>query len=353
LLRANQSTKIPVGPEIHEMRVSGGWVLIGGGFIAAAAACGATEPSAAAAVDRLVVRLSSGSAVVRDEAERALLDLGPAILPDVVAARTGAAGETAFRLQSIQHRLEEQATVEQVEAAIDTLSFSAAAVEPIAGGRRLRIPLRVAWGADLDLLAMRLPAHTIMADGPAGEALPPVQRRAIVEPIIAPAATVVALPVTLTQVTPAVESLATLRGTLTLWIAGRDHVFEVPLEDLPQSLRVGRATVTLLDTAIEADRLGVTASITFDAPSPALASHRPWLTARMIDVVARDGRPLPRVEQRTAARSEQGLTAVATFELPADGETKGLRLQWRLPMAIHDVPVDFVVRDIPLPPPED
>ena len=335
------------------MRVSGGWVLIGGGFIAAAAACGATEPSAAAAVDRLVVRLSSGSAVVRDEAERALLDLGPAVLANVVAARTGAAGETAFRLQSIQHRLEERATVEQVEAAIDTLSFSAAAVEPIAGGRRLRIPLRVAWGADLDLLAMRLPAHTIMADGPAGEALPPVQRRAIVEPIIAPAATVVALPVTLTQVTPAVESLATLRGTLTLWIAGRDHVFEVPLEGLPQSLRVGRATVTLLDTAIEADRLGVTASITFDAPSPALASHRPWLTARMIDVVARDGRPLPRVEQRTAARSEQGLTAIATFELPAGGGATGLRLRWRLPMAIHEVPVDFVVRDIPLPPPED
>jgi hypothetical protein len=159
--------------------------------------------------------------------------------------------------------------------------------------------------------------------------------------------------VTLAQVTPAVESLATLRGTLTLWIAGRDHVFEVPLEDLPQSLRVGRATVTLLDTAIEADRLGVTASITFDAPSPALASHRPWLTARMIDVVGRDGRPLPRVEQRSAARSEQGLTAVATFELPAGGETTGLQLRWRLPMAIHEVPVDFVVRDIPLPPPTD
>jgi hypothetical protein len=73
----------------------------------------------------------------------------------------------------------------------------------------------------------------------------------------------------------------------------------------------------------------------------------------MIDVVGRDGRPLPRVEQRTAARSEQGLTAVATFELSAGGKTTGLRLRWRLPMAIHEVPVDFVVRDIPLPPPED
>ena len=68
------------------MRVSGGWMLVGGGLIAVAAACGAAEPGAAAAVDRLVPRLASGSATNRDEAEWALLDLGPAILPPVVAA---------------------------------------------------------------------------------------------------------------------------------------------------------------------------------------------------------------------------------------------------------------------------
>ena len=68
------------------MRVSGGWMLVGGGLIAVAAACGAAEPGAAAAVDRLVPRLASGSATNRDEAEWALLDLGSAILPQVVAA---------------------------------------------------------------------------------------------------------------------------------------------------------------------------------------------------------------------------------------------------------------------------
>ena len=126
------------------MRVSGGWMLVGGGLIAVAAACGAAEPGAAA-VDRLVPRLASGSATNRDEAEWALLDLGSAILPQVVAARAGAAGEAAFRLQSIQHRLEERATAERVDAAVDTLAVSVGAVEPIAGGRKIRIPLRAAW----------------------------------------------------------------------------------------------------------------------------------------------------------------------------------------------------------------
>ena len=336
------------------MRVSGGWMLVGGGLIAVAAACGAAEPGAAAAVDRLVPRLASGSATNRDEAEWALLDLGSAIMPQVVAARAGAAGEAAFRLQSIQHRLEERATAERVDAAVDTLAVSVGAVEPIAGGRKIRILLRAAWGGPLEVLAMRLPVRTIMADGHAGEALPPVHRQAIIEPIIPPGVTTVSLPVMLTQVDPAVESLATLRGTLALWIAGHDHDFEVPLDGLPSSLRVGRATVTLLDAVLEADRLEVTASITFDAPSAALASHRPWLTTRQIDVVGHDGRSLPRLEQRTAARSDEGLTAVASFTPPVGTGATGLqnlRLLWRLPMAIHEVPVDFLVREIPLPTP--
>jgi hypothetical protein len=356
LLPANQTTKIPGCAENHEMHVSVRWILVWilveGGFVAAAVACAAAEPIPA--VDRLLPRLSSGAAIVRDEAERALLDLGPAILPEVIAACAGATGETSFRLQVIRHRLEERAAAEQVDAAIDTLSFSVGAVEPVGGGRQLRIPLRVAWGPNLDLLAMQLPARTIMADGPAGEALPPIHRRAIVEPIIPPAATAVSLPLTLAQVAPAVESLATLRGTLTLWIAGRDHGFEVPLDGLPNSLRVGRATVALLDTTIGPDRLEVTARIRFDEPSLALASHRPWLTTRMIDVIEQNGQPLPRLDQRTAARSEQGLSAVASFRLPPGGSAarlRGLRLRWRLPVAIHEVPVDFVVREIPLPPP--
>lgn len=330
------------------MRVTAGWVAWGG-FMVLVAACGAAEPDETV-VTPLVQRLSAGSATVRDGAERTLLDLGPAILPQVVAARAVAAGETAFRLRCIQHRLEEMATAERVETAIDTLAFRIDAAEPVAGGRRVRIPLQVAWGPELTPLAMRLPAHTIMADGPAGEALPPVHRKNIVEPLIPPGATAVSLPLTLEQIAPPLTSLATLRGTLTLWIAGRDHDFEMSLDGSPRSLRVGRATVTLLDAAVRDERLEVTAGIAFDEPSEALASHRPWLTARHIDVVGTDGRPLVRSEQRTAARSERGLTAVASFALPAGVHRQDqLRMRWRLPMAIHEVPVDFVVHDVPLP----
>lgn len=343
------SENLRVLHENCEMRVSVGWVVAWSGLMAAAVACTAAEPNEVP-IARLIQRLSAASATTRDAAERALLDLGPAVLPQVVAAHAGAAGEAAFRLRCIQQHLEEMATAERVEAAIDTLTFRVDAVEPLAHGRRVRLALRVAWGPTLEPLAMRLPAHTIMADGPAGESLTPVHRKTIVEPLLTPGATGVSLPVTLVQIDPPLESLATLRGTVTLWIAGRDHDFEVPLDGPHHPLRVGRATVTLVDAAVRDGRLEVTAGISFDEPSEALASHHSWLVARQIDVVTDSGQPFVRSEQRTAERSERGLTVIASFALPTSAAgLRGLRMRWRLPMAIHEVPVDFLVRDVPLP----
>lgn len=334
------------------MRVSIMGGLAWGGLVAAVAACSAAEPDSAA-VSRLVQQLNAASATARDQAERSLLELGPEILSQVVAARSIAAGEAAFRLQCLQHHFEERATAERVDAAIDTLTFDVKTVEAVAGGRRVRIALRTTWAPPLEPLAMRLPTHTIMADGPAGESLPPPQRQAMVEPALVPGVTSATLPVMLSQIDPPLESLATLRGTLTLWLAGRDHAFEIPLSGSPRSLRVGHATVKLVDAVIQRDRLEVTATITFDQPTEALASHRPWLTSHLIDVVGHDGVPLPRSEQRTAARSEQGMTAVASFTVPvevAPSGLEGLRLRWHLPMAVHEVPVDFSVHNVPLPP---
>ena len=95
------------------------------------------------------------------------------------------------------------------------------------------------------------------------------------------------------------------------------------------------------------------ASVTYDAPSEALASHHTWLQSRKIEVFHADGRPLEQVEQRVETRSDQGLTAVATFALPpaaaGGGQAKALQIRWRLPIAIHEVPIDFALRNLPLP----
>lgn len=310
-------------------------------------------------IGRLVRDLNAASVASRDAAEQAILDMGPEVLPQVVAAQEGAAGEAAFRLRSIQQKLEETATSEAVDAAVDALAVSVAAVEPVGGGNAVRFVLRAGWGAEPLPLAIRLPLRSVVADGPAGEAMLPTHRTAVVEPAIPPGATAADLPITLVQPEHRLDSLMAIRGTLTLWLAGREHAFDVPLDGpVPRILRVGRATVTLDDVETRQGVLRVDASIDYGAATEALASHRPWLASRPVEVVDATGALLPRRKQVTIARSDRGLTAEASFavsesRLRGSGEPPlaGLRLRWRLPMAIHEVQRDFVVRDVRLPAP--
>jgi hypothetical protein len=331
------------------------WIVV-----AAAGASGRGEQPAGRDVERLLRDLNAPSAAARDAADAAILDLGPAILPRVVAARERAAGEAALRLHWIQQRLEEAAADEAVEAASGTLRFSVVRVEPVAGGASVRLLMRASWGGECEPLVIRLPMRSIVADGPAGEAMLPTHRMAVVEPSLPPGATAVDLPLVLAQPEHRLDTLATVRGTLVLWLAGREQAFEIPLDGSgPRIERSGGAIVTLDDLTERQGVVRVVASVAYDGSSEALASHRPWLARYPLDVVDSRGNPRPRRSTAMIGRSDRGATVEASFsvvdERPqgAEGSPQptGLRLRWRLPVAIHEVRHDFMVRDVRLPVP--
>lgn len=327
-------------------------LLTCGAFAVLCAAAIAAEQPDAAGMRRLVVDLDSGSRAARDAAERQLLQAGPAALSAIHAARATARGEGAFRLERIERALEAAAAAEAVEKGLATLAVKVRRVEPIgATPKAARVILDAAWEPPLEPLVIRLPLADVVAEGPAGEALPVTPRQAVIEPALTPGATSVDLPLKLTQPEHPLDTIGLLRGTLRLWLAGRPHAFEFPLDgDGPRTQTAARATVSLEDPIVRGGLLLVTARVTYDAPSEALASHRSWLTLCLLEVVGADGRPLPRIDQTPSARSERGLTTTASFRLP-DGTSRlppGLRASWRLPMAIHETSFDFVIRDVSL-----
>jgi hypothetical protein len=328
------------------------FLLACAGLALAAGGAGGAEQPDAAAIRRLVVDLDSGSRAARDAAERQLLEAGPAALAAIHAARATARGEAAFRLKGIERTLEAAAAAEAVEKGLATLAVKVRRVESIgAPPTAARVILEAAWRPPLEPLVIRLPLADVVAEGPAGEALPVTPRQAVIEPALVPGSTTVELPVKLTQPDHPLATAGLLRGTLRLWLAGRSHAFEFPLDGAgPRTQTAARATVSLDDAVVREGLLLVTARVTYDAPSEGLASHRTWLTLCLLEVVGADGRPLPRIDQTPTARSERGLTATASFRLP-DGATRlppGLRARWRLPMAIHETSFDFMVRDVSL-----
>jgi hypothetical protein len=230
------------------------------------------------------------------------------------------------------------------------------------GTAGVRVVLRVAWEPRLEPLLVRLPMQSVVAEGPAGEAMAAAQRAAVVEAKAVGRRQWLDLPLTLTQPTPPLESLGMMRGTVLLWLAGQEHGFEFAgieagaegVAGIP-SLRMARAVVTLQRIAVRGDRLLVTAGVTYDEPSEALASHQTWLTKKPLVLVAPDGGTITPLEQTVESRSEQGLTTTAVFLLPGGGRRptnlQAMRVRWILPIAIHAVPVDFAVRGVSLPPP--
>jgi hypothetical protein len=415
----------------------------------------AAEPLAdAAPVAALIRGLGSGSLSVRDEAERRLLALGPAALPDVAAARSTATGEAAFRLNGIQQQLEQQAAARAIEASVSSfdwrdapvrrcleevfartgnaipldadvargpagmrpvtgrferatfweildglldraalelttvaeppgLAIGAAASDasrhrppgvasgpfcitvarveqvgkathPESAARAARIVLRALWEPRFEPFLLRLPARTIVAEGPAGESVPPAQRTATLESTIVPGRKWVEMPVLLARPEAPLETLGMLRGTLSVWLAGMEQAFVFPPGNAPDTVRIADAEVRLLEVASRPQGLLVRIRVTYGSPSEALASHQTWLTERRVEATLADGRALEQVEQRVEARTDRGLTAAAIFAWPARGPTglPPMTIAWRLPIAIHEIPVDFAIRDIPLAPPE-
>jgi hypothetical protein len=258
--------------------------------------------------------------------------------------------------------------------------------------RGARVILRVTWEPRLEPLLIRLPMRSLVAEGPAGEAMPPSQRASVVEALVPTSRQWLDLPALLAAPAHPLESLGMLRGTMVVWLAGMEHAFLFqpfqfkgvspsaahPALDAAHTaldaahpaldaahpaldaahpakserLRVAQADVRLLDVAYQEGQVLVRASVTYDTPSEALASHHAWLQSRKIEVFHTDGRPLEQVDQRVETRSDQGLTAAATFALPpaaGGGQAEALQIRWRLPIAIHEVPIDFALRNLPLP----
>jgi hypothetical protein len=261
--------------------------------------------------------------------------------------------------------------------------------------RRIRVEVRAAWEPRLEPLVARLPLESVQIDGPAGEALPPSSRRAVLEAVVRRDLGWVAFPVVVAvpdRVWP--ESLV-VRGTLRLHLAGADHVFRLPIgSDDPGGNRrsVGAATVTVRSVRRTGDRLEAIVEAAYDTASEALASHRRSLLDRPLRLqlppaaagIDQSGRPSPEqsrtdenppaqepLEQEVIGRSDRGWVVRAVFEpippgvtasVPGDavrsgrgrGTGAGTRmpgvtpafLTWRLPLAIHEVPVDFLVSGV-------
>lgn len=231
-------------------------------------------------------------------------------------------------------------------------------------GRGARVTLRVAWEPRLEPLLARLPARSLVAEGPGGEALPAAQRAAVVEATIPAGGMWIDLPVLFGPPAVPLERLGLLRGTIVLWLAGMEHEFrfenvrgDQEADGVFPPQRVGAVEVRLSEARFVDHRLLVRASVTYDDASEPLASHHSWLASRRLEACVAAGGALERIEERVESRTDRGMTVAAEFAVPPAGanaaDAREVHIRWTLPIAIHELPIDFAIRDVPLAPAAD
>jgi hypothetical protein len=218
--------------------------------------------------------------------------------------------------------------------------------------RAVRITLRVLWEPRMRPIMLQLPMASLIAEGEAGEVIPPRQRAAVVEASPRGDAGAVTISVLLAAPTPALETIASLRGTFAVWVPAGDGELRLPLREQPPEApqqQVGDALVRLESSSLSGKALTVRARADYPA-SEALASHRTWITGRELACWL-DRQLLTPLSDRVVRRDERGLSREAVFALPEGIDPTAVdgQVRWRLPLAILEFPVDFRLQGIPLP----
>jgi len=365
-------------PEVAHCRWTPLW-WVGGGvllFILAMPLGQRAEAAPADSPPALIRRLSHGKLTTRDAAVDQLLALGPPALPAIERAIPAATGEAAFRLPLIAEAIAVTATNRLLEQQPADATAPATAPGPFSmavervdqldrSGHRLLLRLR--WQPPLRPVLLRLPLASVVAEGPAGAAVPLPSRRAAVEPLLAGEQNWVDLPIRLGPAPPGVDVLASLRGTVVCWLPGFEHRFMLPLDEFDGSLPTSpsgspQPARSLAGVSVWCDDWSIVAggpapaaatvrvelSARFAEPSEAFASHRGWLADHQPELLLPTGDVVTAISHQVISRPPHGLTITASFRLARKQLPRGTLVTWRLPLGVRQVPVDFWLRSVPL-----
>ncbi|MEQ8790536.1 MAG: hypothetical protein RIC55_29840 [Pirellulaceae bacterium] len=146
-----------------------------------------------------------------------------------------------------------------------------------------------------------------------------------------------------------VTKIASLKGKMTAMVPGRVETFEFDNLAMGKNVEKRRAgvTVVLEEARKNVDTYEVRLRIKFDEAANALESHRDWIFRNKTYLVDREGK---RVDVATLNTTRQDVNEVGlAFIYVLDKGLENYKLVYQTPAAILKKPIEFELKDIPLP----
>jgi hypothetical protein len=162
-------------------------------------------------------------------------------------------------------------------------------------------------------------------------------------------ASVVEMDVPLTVPARSSQRIASLAGRITALVPGRVESFEFARLAAADNteIRKGDVTVVLQTVRKNVAVHEVRIVVRFEDAANALESHRGWIYTNKAYLVDADGNE---VEHAGFETTRQTLSEVGmAYKFPLDKDLSEYRFVYESPAAIVQMPVEFELKDIPLP----
>ncbi len=214
----------------------------------------------------------------------------------------------------------------------------------------VRVELEIAWEPRLRPIALSQPIEAIEVTGDDGSAILPASPRAVLDVEVQPGSHATALTIPLALPPRNVSALATFRGRMSALVPGR--VVEFQFTDLAQAKGVhqqrGGVKVILDGTRKNQALWEVHMRVQVESEEAGLESHRGWVFQNITYLLNRAGEVIDHAGFETTRQSKREVSLAYFFDLP-DDEIGAYTWVYRTPAAIVRVPIEYELKDIPLP----
>jgi len=217
-------------------------------------------------------------------------------------------------------------------------------------GQGTRIELEVAWEPRLRPIALSQPVAslTIIADD--GSSIALANEQTVLNVEVQPGSHATELSIPLVLPPRSITKLASFRGKLSALVPGRMVEFKFQNLVKPKSTTQTRGGVTVvLDSVRKSQDLWeVRMRLKVDSEEAGLESHRGWVFQNLTYLLDKQGKIIDHAGFETTMQSENEVGLAYFFELP-DENLGDYTWVYRTPAAIVRMPVEYELKDIPLP----
>jgi len=214
----------------------------------------------------------------------------------------------------------------------------------------LRVKLEIAWEPRLRPIALSQPIESLVVTADDGRRVAPANTEAVLSVEVQPGSHATELTIPLVLPPRTVSKLASFQGKMSALVPGKLVEFKFQNLDHPKSTTQSRGGVTVQLQGVRKNQQlwEIHMRLQVDSAETGLESHRGWVFSNRTYLLNKEGEIIDHAGFETTLQSKNEVGFVYFFDLPND-DLSQYTWVYRTPAAIVRMPVEYTLKDIPLP----